>query len=427
MTLLLRLFTPHRNTVSFAARPTMKVQPMRWSLPLSALLMLTLAACGDKQEGGPPGGPPPVTVATPLVRPIVDWDEYVGRFEAVQSVEVRPQVTGYLQRIAFRDGQFVKAGDLLFQIDPRPFKALEAQARAEVGRARAAAEVARTIFARSEKLLAADAVSREEFENTRAQLLQADAALVAAEATARARALDVGFTEVRAPIGGRLSDRRVDVGALVRSGETVLTTVVTLDPIRFTFTGSESVYLKYQRANLAGTRPSSRVSANPVDIRLADETEYRWHGNMDFVDNAIDLGSGTIRGRAVLRNPDGFLTPGMFGHMRLIGSGSYDGMLIPDGAIVTDQTRKVALVVGPDNVVKPAVLTLGPLVEGLRVVRSGLAATDKVIIDGVQRARPGTKVTPKLGKIVPPAPGTGPVVPSVITPPAAEATAAGSQ
>lgn len=402
---------------------------MRWRLPLSTgvLLALALAACGDKQDGGPQGGPPPVTVATPLVKPIVDWDEYVGRFEALQSVEVRPQVTGYVQRIAFRDGQFVKTGDLLFVIDPRPFKALEAQARAEVGRARAAAEVARTTFARSEKLLAADAISREEYENSRAQLLQADAAQVAAEATLRARSLDVGFTEVRAPIGGRLSDRRVDVGALVKSGDTVLTTVVTLDPIRFTFTGSESVYLKYQRANLAGTRPSSRVKPNPVDIRLADETEYRWHGNMDFVDNAISAGSGTIRGRAVLRNPDGFLTPGMFGHMRLIGSGAYDGMLIPDGAIVTDQTRKVALVVGPDNIVKPAVLTLGPLVEGLRVVRSGLSATDKVIIDGVQRARPGTKVTPKLGKVVPPAPGTGPRVPTVITPPAASATAAGTQ
>lgn len=399
---------------------------MRMALSLLAVPLL-LVACGDKQDGGQQGGPPPVTVATPLVKPIVDWDEYVGRFEALQDVQVLPQVTGYVQRIAFRDGQFVKTGDLLFVIDPRPFKALQAQARAEVGRARAAAEVARTVYTRSQKLLDADAVSREEFENARANLLQADAALAAAEATERARTLDVGFTEVRAPISGRLSDRRVNIGALVKSGETVLTTVVTLDPIRFTFTGSESVYLKYQRANLAGTRPSSRVSPNPVDIRLADETEYRWHGNMDFVDNAIDLGSGTIRGRAVLRNPDGFLTPGMFGHMRLIGSGAYQGMLIPDGAIVTDQTRKVAMVVGPDNVVKPAVLTLGPLVEGLRVVRSGLAATDKVIIDGVQRARPGTKVTPQPGKIVPPAPGTGPVVPTVITPPAASATAAGAQ
>jgi RND family efflux transporter MFP subunit len=405
---------------------------MRWNLSLVSLsllaLPLALAGCGDKQAGaGGAGDAPPVTVATPLVKPIVDWDEYVGRFEALKAVDVRPQVTGYIQRIAFRDGQFVKAGDLLFVIDPRPFEALQAQAKAEVGRARAAAEVSRTIFARTQKLLAVDAVSREEFENARATQLQNDAALVATEATERARALDVGFTQVRAPISGRLSDRRADVGALVKSGETVLTSVVTLDPIRFTFTGSEAVYLKYQRANLAGTRPSSRVKPNPVDIRLADETEYRWHGNMDFVDNAIDLGSGTIRGRAVLRNPDGFLTPGMFGHMRLIGSGAYDGMLIPEGAIVTDQTRKVALVVGTDNVVQPHVVTLGPIVDGLRVVRSGLSATDKVIIDGVQRARPGTKVTPKPGKIVPPAPGTGPTVPAVISPPAAAATAAGTQ
>jgi RND family efflux transporter MFP subunit len=390
---------------------------------------LALAGCGDKQSGagGPGGGAPPVTVATPLVKPIIDWDEYVGRFEALKSVEVRPQVTGYVQRIAFRDGQFVRAGDLLYVIDPRPFEALYAQARAEAGRARAAAEVARTVFARTEKLLAADAVSREEYENARASLLQGDAALAAAEAAARARALDLGFTRVTAPIGGRLSDRRVDVGALVTSGQTVLTTVVTLDPIRFTFTGSEAVYLKYQRANLAGTRPSSRVVPNPVDIRLADETEYRWHGNMDFVDNAIDLGSGTIRGRAVLRNPDGFLTPGMFGHMRLLASGSYNGMLIPEGAVVTDQTRKTVLVVGTDNVVQPRVVVLGPIVDGLRVVRSGLEPTDKVIIDGVQRARPGTKVTPKPGKVVPPAPGTGPAVPAIITAPAAEATAAGTR
>jgi RND family efflux transporter MFP subunit len=202
----------------------------------------------------------------------------------------------------------------------------------------------------------------------------------------------------------------------------VLTTIVTLDPIYFTFTGSEAVYLKYQRANQAGTRPSSRIAPNPVDIRLADENEYRWKGKMNFVDNVLDTGSGTIRGRAEVRNPDGFLTPGMFGHMRLLGSGAYKGMLIPEAAIVTDQVSKVALVVGPDNIVVPHVLTLGPIVEGLRVVRAGLSPTDRVIIEGVQRARPGSKVAPKDGKIVPPAPGTGPQVPLVTEPPAAAAT-----
>jgi RND family efflux transporter MFP subunit len=224
-----------------------------------------------------------------------------------------------------------------------------------------------------------------------------------------------------------MSDRRLDVGNFVTAGQTVLTTVVKLDPIYFTFTGSEAVYLKYQRANRAGTRPSSRVAANPVDIRLGDEADYRWHGKMDFVDNAIDQGSGTIRGRAQVRNPDGFLTPGLFGHMRLLGSGAYDGMLIPEDAVVTDQTRKVALVVGPDNKVMQRVIDLGPLVDGLRVVRSGLKRTDRVVISGVQRGRPGTLVKVRVGRIVPPSPGTGPQVPAISTPPATSATAAGAR
>jgi RND family efflux transporter MFP subunit len=405
------------------------------ALRLFPILALLLAACGEKQQGagapggpGGPGGPPPtVTVAAPLLKPIVDWDDYIGRFEARQSVEVRPRVSGYVTSVDFRDGEFARAGELLFTIDPRPFQASLDQARAEAQRARASADLARTSFARSETLLAGNAVSREEFDTARATLAQAQAALAAANATVAARTLDVGFTRVTAPIAGRLSDRRVDVGTFVTAGTTPMTTVVTLNPIHFVFTGSEAVYLKYQRANRAGTRPSSRVSPNPVEIRLADETDYRWRGKMDFVDNAIDLGSGTIRGRAVVANPDGFLTPGLFGHMRLLGSGAYQGMLIPEDAVVTDQTRKVALVVGADGVVVPRVVQLGPLVDGLRVVRGGLKTDDRVIIEGVQRARPGTKVTPKLGKIVPPAPGTGPAVPAIIEPPATSATAAPGQ
>ncbi len=221
-----------------------------------------------------------------------------------------------------------------------------------------------------------------------------------------------------------MSDRRLDVGNYVTAGTTVLTTVVALDPIYFTFTGSEAVYLKYQRANRAGTRPSSRVAPNPVDIKLGDENEYRWHGRMNFVDNVLDQGSGTIRGRAEVRNPDGFLTPGMFGHMRLLGSGAYSGMLIPEESVVTDQTRKAVLVVGDGDKVEQRVVELGPIVDGLRVVRSGLKATDRVVIAGVQRGRPGTKVSIKQGKIVPPAPGTGPQVPTLTEPPATSATSA---
>ena len=403
---------------------------MRAAVAVMAVAM-TLTACAKKEagagggpSGGPGSGPAPVTVATPLVKPIVDWDEYSGRFEAINTVEIRPRVSGYVQSINFRDGQFARAGQLLFVIDPRPFEAVLAQAVADEKRVRAAADVAQSVFARTTALLAEKAVSQEEYENDRAAVAQARATADAAAATTRARRLDVSFTRVTAPAAGRLSDRRLSVGNYVTSGVTPMTTIVSLDPIHFVFTGSEALYLKYQRANQAGTRPSSRVSANPVEIRLGDETDYRWHGRMDFVDNTLDLGSATIRGRAVVRNPAGFLTPGLFGHMRLLGSGAYNGMLIPEDAVVTDQTRRVALVVGPDNKVAQRVVVLGPLVDGLRVVRSGLSPGDRVIIAGVQRARPGMPVKPTLGRIVPPAPGSGPAVPAIVEPAATAATAA---
>jgi RND family efflux transporter MFP subunit len=393
--------------------------------------LLVLASCGKKDDGhgapppGAPGGPPPeVTVAHPLVKPIVDWDDYTGRFEAIQSVDLRPRVTGYIKSIDFRDGQFAKAGQLLFVIDPRPYLAALAQAKADEVRYVAAAAVAQTSFAREKELLDLKAVSQEEYDNSLATLRQANAQVGSAKANTAAKALDVSFTRVTAPVAGRLSDRKVTVGNYVTAGTTQLTSIVSLDPIYFGFTGSEAVYLKYQRANRAGTRPSSRVAANPVDIRLADETGYHWHGRMDFVDNAIDLGSGTIRGRAIVRNPDGILTPGMFGHMRLLGSGAYQGLLIPEEAVVTDQTRKTVLVVAPDGKVAQRVLDLGPIVDGLRVVRSGLAATDNIIIAGVLRAHPGAPVKAVAGKIVPPDPGSAPTMPTFTEPPAASATSA---
>jgi RND family efflux transporter MFP subunit len=402
---------------------------MRLTILLASLLVL--ASCGKKDDGkgapppGTPGGPPPeVTVAHPLIKPIVDWDDYTGRFEAVDSVDVRPRVSGYLKSIAFRDGQFARQGQLLMVIDPRPFQAVLEQAKADEARYVAAAAVAQTAFNREKQLLDLKAASQEEYDNAQATLRQAVAQVGSARANTRAKALDVEFTRVTAPASGRLSDRKVSAGNYVTSGTTVLTTIVSLNPIHFLFSGSEAVYLKYQRANRAGTRPSSRIAANPVDIRLGDETEYRWHGRMDFVDNALDLGSGTIRGRAVVRNPDGLLTPGMFGHMRLLGSGAYQGMLIPEDAVVTDQTRKVALVVGDDGKVAQRVVTLGPIIDGLRVVRSGLKTTDNVVIAGVQRARPGTPVKVQQGRIVPPDPGSGPVLPSFIEPPSTSATSA---
>lgn len=382
-----------------------------------------LAGCGGP-EAPPPPPNPPVTVATPLIRPILDWDEYVGRFEAVRSVEVRPRVSGQIASVNFRDGAIVRKGDLMFRLDLRPFQAAVAEARAAEARARASAALARENFRRTERLFKADAASREEFDTGRATLAQAEADTAAAAAAVRTRALDLEFAEVRAPETGRASDRRLDAGNFVTAGQTVLTTIVSIDPIHFVFTGAESLYIKYTRQNAAGTRPSSRRAANPVEIRLQDETSYAHRGQMDFVDNALDGASGTIRGRAVVQNGDGFLTPGLFGHMRLLGSGSYDGMLVPDTALVTDQTRRVLLVVGKDGTVTAKPVNLGPLVQGLRVIRDGIAPTDRIIIEGVQRTRPGMKVTTKPGRIVATAPADGPTEAILPTPPAGAATPA---
>jgi RND family efflux transporter MFP subunit len=397
----------------------------------AALLGSCSDGSGQAQAQGPPQGPPPVVVAQPLQRQIIDWDEYIGHFEPMQRVEVRPRVSGYLQSINFRDGQMVRQGQLLFQIDPRPFQALLAQAQADEARARTALNLARSEAARSRTLLDSQAVSREEYEARAAAAASAQAAVGAAQATVRARALDVEFAQVRAPISGRVSDTRIDRGNLVAGGSageaTILTTIVSVNPIHFQFEGSESVYLKYQRQNQAGSRTSSRFAANPVEIRLQDDPGYTIRGRMDFVDNSLDTRSGTIRGRAVVANPHGFLTPGMFGRMRLLGSGAYTGLLLPEGAITTDQTRKLAMTVTHDGTVVPKVIELGPMVDGLRVVRSGLAPNDRIIISGLQRVRPGDKANARLSRITAPAPGEAPQAGTAYSaPPAASASSSQS-
>lgn len=395
---------------------------VRWAV--GALVVPLLVSCGARKADGPPPAPT-VVVSAPLQRQIVDWDEFVGRFEAIRTVEVRPRVSGYVQTIGFRDGDIVKQGQLLFVIDPRPYEAALSQARADEASAEAQAANARVDLDRARTLLEKGFVSKSVYDAKLAAQRSADAAVAAARAQVQARRLDVSFTRVTSPIAGRVSDHRVDVGNLVTSSgqePTLLTTVVSLDPIHFAFTGSEAVYLKYQRANQEGTRTSSRYASNPVDIQLQDETGYNWHGRMDFVDNALDTGSGTIRGRAVVRNPDLLLTPGMYGRMRLLGSGAYTALLVPDSAISADQSDKVVMVAGPDDKVQPHKVQLGPIVDGLRVIRAGLAASDRVIIEGQQRVRPGMKVAIKAGRIVSAAP-TAPQ-PPVVTQPAAQATPA---
>lgn len=386
-----------------------------------AAALLALAACSQSAPPSPPT--PQVAVAEPLQRTVTDWDDYVGRFEAVEDVEIIPRVSGNVTRIAFREGLSVPKGALLYEIDPRPFRAALAQAEAEVARARANSAVAATELARAGELLPMDAVSKEFYEQKQAAAKAAEAALAAAKANAEARRLDLSFTQVRAPVAGRVSDRRVSMGDYVMAGQTVLTRVVSIDPIWFSFDGAESFYLKYVRQDQTGERQSSRYAANPVEIQLADEETYRWRGRMVFVDNAIDPRSGTIRARAEIRNPDGFLVPGLFGRARLLGSGEYKGLLVPDEAVITDQTRRAVFVLGKDNKIEMRNVELGPMVEGLRVIKGGLKPSDKVVLDGFARLQPGAVVKPNAKPIKPRAKNAAPVALPVTAPPPAEATA----
>jgi RND family efflux transporter MFP subunit len=388
---------------------------------LLILAPLAAAACG--KEAPPPPQPPQVTVATPLAREVTDWDEYTGRFEAVDDVQLRARVSGQVTGILFRDGQDVRAGQVLFQIDPRPFQALVAQAEAQVSSAEATLANARSELARSQSLVAEQAVSRAEFEQRQAGERTALASLAAARATVRQRRLDLSFATVRAPISGRISDRRVSPGDYVTAGETDLTRIVTINPIWFRFEGAESFYLKYLRQDEAGQRRSSRTAGNLIEIGLADENGYRWRGRMSFLDNAIDPSSGTISAHASVPNPDGFLTPGMYGRARLIGSGTYRAMLIPDEAISTDQTRRLVWVVGRDGKAVQRPVETGAKVEGLRIVRAGLAPTDRIIIEGASRLAPGTAVKTRAGQIRPDPNGDPAPRGTQSTPPASQAKA----
>lgn len=362
----------------------------------SALMAAVLYGCSQPSEAQAPPAPQ-VTVSTPLMQTIQDWDEFTGRFEATQSVEVRARVGGYIQAVHFRDGQFVRRGQLLFTLDPRPAQAALAAARAQLSQAQAQLNLAQTEFTRAETLLASQAVSQAEFDTRRGAVQQAEAAVASANAAVRARQLDLEFTRVTAPISGRVSDRRVDAGNLVGGGSSaadVLTTVVSSAPIHFVFDGSEAVLLKYQR--------QARTGAAPIQVRLQDESGFSRSGTLDFTDNAVDTASGVIRLRAVIPNADGFLKPGMFGQARLAGAGTYRAMLVPDAAIATDQARRVVYVVANDGSVAPRAVQLGPLVDGLRVIRGGIRETDRVIINGLQRVQqPGIKVQARNGRIQP--------------------------
>jgi RND family efflux transporter MFP subunit len=361
-----------------------------------------LASCDSKPASNataPP--PPPVTVSQPLQKSITEWDEYTGRFTAVETVEIRARVSGFIESIHFQDGQIVKQGDLLFVIDPRPYRIAVEQAKSDLERAQAKLEIASHDVDRATPLARNQTITDRELDTRKSVQRDAAGGVGSADAALKQAELNLEWTSVRAPISGRISDRRVDAGNLIvggSTGATLLSAIVSLDPIQFVFDGSEADFIRYLRLAAAGTRPLSRDVQNPVAVRLADEKDFKHPGRMDFVDNVLNPKTGTIRGRAIFDNKDGLLTPGFFGRLRLFG-GEREALLVPDSAIASDQASKIVFTVADDGTVGTKKVELGPIVEGLRVVRSGLAPTDRVVIDGLQRARPGQKVTPENGKV----------------------------
>jgi RND family efflux transporter MFP subunit len=366
-----------------------------------AVIVAALGADRAQAQGAP--APPTVTVSTPLQKEIVEWDEFTGQFAAVDYVEVRARVSGYLTEIHFEDGQMVKQGDLLFVIDPRPYEATLAAARAQLGQGMAQLDLAQKQLERSSELKTKGFEPVANYDQRVSEVKVAAASVESAKATIRSAELNVEFTQIKAAVSGRISNHLVSVGNLVSGGEgsstTLLTTIVSLDPIYFNFDMSESDYLAYQRATQRGLMKSTRDNSVPVALHLTDEKGWPHEGKLNFVDNQVDRLSGTIRVRAVFPNPDFSLTSGQFGRIRIPGSEPYQAILVPDAAVVTDQSRKIVMTVRDDGTVEPKVVRTGPTYDNLRIIRSGLAATDRIVIDGLVRARPGAKVTPQPGKI----------------------------
>ncbi|HEY0661139.1 MAG TPA: efflux RND transporter periplasmic adaptor subunit [Lysobacter sp.] len=374
-------------------------------LALAASIVIALAVVGCGSQAAPGAGmppPPEVSVATVLSKQVREWDDFTGRISAVETVELRPRVSGYVNRVAFKEGQEINKGDLLFVIDPRPYRAALDRAQADLERARSEARLARTQDVRAQTLVEAKAISREEFETRKAATAQGNASVRAAEAAVASAQLDLQFTQVRSPISGRAGRAMVTEGNLAQADSTLLTTVVSLDPVHVYFETDEQTFLGYNELARKGERADVR---NPVRVGLANETGYPHEGLVDFIDNQVDARTGTIRARAVLRNPDRVFTPGLFARVQLEGSAQFKAMLIDDKAVLTDQDRKYVYVLGPKNAAMRKDIVTGRMVDGLRVVQSGLQPTDKVIVHGVQKVFfPGMPVAPKQIAMGAPAP-----------------------
>ncbi|WP_091436321.1 efflux RND transporter periplasmic adaptor subunit [Ancylobacter rudongensis] len=390
----------------------------RLSLAALSLATLALAGCSEPNQGQQAAPPPPtVTVAHPTTRTITDYDEYVGRFAAVDLVNVYARVSGYLEKVSFTDGQVVKQGDLLFTIDKRPFQVAHDQAQANLERAQAQLDFAQSDLQRAQTLIddkTSNAISKQAYDQRLQSERTARADVAAAQAAMQAAQLDLDFTDLKAPVTGRIGDRKVSVGNLVTGGSggtntnTLLATIVSLDPIYFEFTYDEASYLRYQRMS---KDMGDKGLSIPVKLGLIDEKGFTHEGKLDFVDNRISEDTGTIRGRATFANPDATFTPGMFGRIEVPSSAPHEALLVPDVAIGTEQTRKFVYVLQPgDQPQAPQMkyVTLGRAYDGQRVVTSGIGKDDLVVVNGLMRIRPGAKVVGKLEAApATPAPGDG--------------------
>ncbi|HEY3658571.1 MAG TPA: efflux RND transporter periplasmic adaptor subunit [Steroidobacteraceae bacterium] len=361
-----------------------------------ALLLLS-GGCGS---GGNAQAPPPpqVSVAQVLERRVKDWDEFTGRLQAVESVEIRPRVSGYIDKVAFTEGSQVKRGDLLFVIDPRPYKADADRAAADVKRYKTALDLARIELTRVQRLKDSGAVSEEELDERKSALAQTEANVAGSEAALEAANLNLNFTQVTSPIAGRASRAEVTRGNLVTggiNGGTLLSSVVSMDPMYLYFDADEQSYLRYSEIARSDQRAGSQDAARPVQVGLANEEGFPHTGAVDFVDNQLNPQTGTIRARAVLQNKDGFYTPGMFARVQLLGGNEYSAILIEDRAVNTDQSQKYVFVLGPNNVIEYRRVKLGRIIDGLRVVREGLKSGDVIVVNGAQRVHPGITVNPQ--------------------------------
>jgi multidrug efflux system membrane fusion protein len=366
---------------------------------LIGVISVCWAGCSKQstEQAAPP--PPPVTVAKPVTKEIVEWDEYTGRTDAVQSVNITARVSGYLYNITFKAGDLVNQGDLLFVIDPRPYQAAYDQANGQLRQAEAQQKLNNLNLARSDELRAKNVIAKQDYDNAVAQKNVSDAQVIAAQAAVESAQLNLDFTEIKAPVTGRIGREQVTVGNLVQADSTLLSTLVSVDPIYAYFNIDERSELKYRQLVREGKLADARSAQVPVYLQLENEKGFPHQGTIDFVNNQYDPSTGTLQVRGIFPNANAFLVPGAFVRVRIAGTPRYQGVLVTDRAIGSDQGQKFALIVSENNTVELRPLELGPVVDGLRVVRKGLTGDENVIIDGLVNARPGSKVSPQPGNM----------------------------